>query len=191
MDVTVLEIPEVRLLVPRRFADPRGFLAETYSRQRLAEAGIDAALVQENQSYSAARGTIRGLHFQAPPAAQAKLVRVVRGAVLDVVVDIRKGSPTYGRHVAAVLSRDNRAQLYVPAGFAHGFCTLEPDTEALYKLDAPYAPETEGGLYWADPDLGINWPVAEADAVVSDKDRLYPRLKDLDSPFTYGESHAG
>jgi dTDP-4-dehydrorhamnose 3,5-epimerase len=189
--MTMMAIPEVRLLVPRRFEDARGFLSETYSRQRLAEAGIGDALVQENHSYSAVRGTVRGLHFQAPPFAQAKLVRVLRGAVFDVAVDIRRGSPTYGRHVAAVLSRDNWTQLYVPAGFAHGFCTLEPDTEVLYKLDAAYAPQAEGGLAWDDPDLGIDWPVATADAVLSDKDRVYPRLKDLDSPFVHEESHVG
>jgi len=186
-----MAIPEVRLLVPRRFADARGFLSETYSRQRLAEAGVGDALIQENHSCSAASGTVRGLHFQAPPFAQTKLVRVLRGAAIDVAVDIRKGSPTYGRHVAVMLSRDNWAQLYVPAGFAHGFCTLEPDTEVLYKLDAPYAPHAEAGLYWADPDLGIDWPVAAADAVLSDKDRVLPRLKDFDSPFTYGGNHAG
>lgn len=191
MNSETLSIPDVRLLVPRRFEDARGFLSETYSKHRLAEAGIDAAMIQENHSYSAYKGTVRGLHFQAPPQAQAKLVRVLRGAVLDVVVDIRKGSPTFGRHVAATLSRDNWAQLFVPAGFAHGFCTLEPDTEVLYKLDAPYAPETEGGLHWADPDLGIDWPVSEAEAVLSDKDRLYPRLKDLESPFRYEERHVG
>jgi dTDP-4-dehydrorhamnose 3,5-epimerase len=186
-----MSIPDVRLLVPRRFEDARGFLSETYNKLRLAQAGIDAVLVQENHSYSACPGTVRGLHFQAPPQAQAKLVRVLRGAILDVAVDIRRGSPTFGRHVAVTLSRDDWAQLYVPAGFAHGFCTLEPDTEVLYKLDAPYAPEAEGGLYWADPRLGIDWPVGEGEAVLSDKDRRHPRLTDLESPFAYEDGHAG
>ncbi len=183
MKVQPLEIPDVKLLTPRRFDDPRGFFSETYNADRYAAAGIDCVFVQDNHSRSARRGTLRGLHYQNPPHAQAKLVRVVRGAVFDVAVDIRRGSPTYGRHVGAVLSAENWSQMFVPTGFAHGYCTLESDTEIIYKVDALYAPAHEHGLFWADPDLAIDWPVAPAEVVLSDKDRALPRFADLDSAF--------
>lgn len=186
MQVTSLEIPEVRLIAAVRHGDHRGFFSETYSRPAFAAAGIDVDFVQDNHSLSAEAGTVRGLHFQAPPRAQAKLLRVVRGAVFDVAVDLRWGSPTYGRHVSAVISAEAWNQIYVPAGFAHGFCTLEPGTEVLYKVSDVYAPEAEGGLLWNDPELGIAWPEG-AGAVLSERDRGWPRLRDLARVFHYNQ----
>lgn len=180
---TRLDIPEVVLVIPPRFNDPRGYFSETYVKARFAANGIDCDFVQDNESLSEPVGTIRGLHFQAPPHAQAKLVRVVQGAVFDVAVDIRKGSPTFGRWVGATLTAEGREQLFVPHGFAHAFCTLVPDTKVLYKVDDVYARDCEGGIVWDDPDLAIRWPVAHT--LLSDKDRILPRLKDLDSPFVY------
>jgi dTDP-4-dehydrorhamnose 3,5-epimerase len=185
LQVVETSIPGILLLLPRRLVDGRGFLAETYNRRRFAEAGVELDWVQENQAASAARGTVRGLHFQAPPAAQAKLVRVLRGAVLDVAVDIRRGSPTFGRHVAVELSAANFRQLLIPVGFAHGYCTLEPDTEVLYKVDGYYSPEHERGIRWDDPALGIDWPVTPDQAVLSEKDRSLPRLGDVDIDFDF------
>ena len=149
-----LSIPDVRLFTPRRFGDHRGWFTETWSRRTL-----DIAFCQDNMSLSAEVGTIRGLHFQQPPHAQAKLVMVLKGAILDVAVDIRRASPTFGRHVAVELSAAAGNQLLIPRGFAHGFCTLEPGTQVLYKVDDFYAPESDAGIFWADPDLAINWPV--------------------------------
>ncbi|SRR5690606_2124409 len=179
MDVRPLAIPEVLLITPKRFGDDRGFFSETYNRAALAAHGVTLDFVQDNHSLSAAPATIRGLHFQVPPFAQAKLVRVSRGAVLDVAVDIRRGSPTFGRHVSAVLSAENWSQLLVPVGFAHGFCTLEPDTEVLYKVTAPYSAEHDKGLIWNDPALGIDWPLDGREPTLSDKDRRWPALADL------------
>ncbi|TCT04683.1 dTDP-4-dehydrorhamnose 3,5-epimerase [Aquabacter spiritensis] len=176
-----LDIPEVILVTPPRFDDPRGYFTEAYVRERYAKNGVVADFMQDNESLSEPVGTLRGLHFQAPPFAQAKLVRVVQGAIYDVAVDIRTGSPTYGKWVGATLTAEGREQLFVPRGFAHGFCTLVPNTKVLYKVDNPYSRESEGGLVWDDPDLAIDWPVAEA--ILSDKDRVLPRLKDYDSPF--------
>ena len=166
-----------------RLGDQRGFFSEVYSRRAFAEAGMDIGFVQDNHSSSAARGTVRGLHFQTPPRAQDKLVRVVRGSAYDVAVDLRRGSPTYGRHVGAVLSAGNWNQILVPAGFAHGFMTLESDTEVLYKVSDYYAPDHEHGLLWNDPSLGIRWPIPERAAVVSDKDRRLPRFAEFSTPF--------
>jgi dTDP-4-dehydrorhamnose 3,5-epimerase len=185
MDVVALDIPEVKLLRPPRFRDFRGVFCELYNRQALSLCGISVDFVQDNCSLSQAVGTIRGLHFQATPMAQAKLVMVLKGRVRDVVVDCRKGSPSFGRHVAADLDGENWQQLLVPEGFAHGFCTLEPDTTVLYKVSAPYAPKLDGGILWNDPDLGIDWPVEAGNAVVSDKDKQLPRLRDVNSPFHY------
>jgi dTDP-4-dehydrorhamnose 3,5-epimerase len=179
--MNTLAIPDVRLLQPRRFGDDRGWFAETWSRRTL-----DADFCQDNMSMSAYVGTVRGLHFQSPPHAQAKLVTVVAGRIIDVAVDIRKGSPTYGRHVAVELSAVQGNQLFVPRGFAHGFCTLEPGTIVMYKVDGFYAPECDAGIYWADPDLGIKWPVAVDQAHVSAKDQKLPKLAKIDSPFTLG-----
>ena len=167
------------LIVPRRFDDGRGFFLETWSERDLASLGVAEHFVQDNHSRSAAAGTVRGLHFQLPPSSQAKLVRVLRGAVLDVAVDIRHGSPTYGRHVAVEISAADARQLYIPAGFAHGFCTLEPDTEVAYKVSEYYDPGFERGVAWDDPDLALPWPAAAGNAVLSDKDRRLPRLRDL------------
>lgn len=179
-DILPTAIPDVKLIVPARYGDERGFLSEVYERSAFQEAGIGIEFVQENHSFSARRGTVRGLHFQVPPRAQAKLVRVSRGAILDVAVDLRPDSPTFGRHVSAVLSAENWHQLYVPVGFAHGFCTLEPDTEVIYKLSDVYAPEHERGVLWNDPALGIDWPVDAAVAIVSPRDRTHPRLAELE-----------
>lgn len=184
MVVEPLAIPEVKRLVPKVFRDARGSFCETYSRRALDAAGLAVAFVQDNHSISQARGVVRGLHFQSHPFAQGKLIRVLRGAIFDVAVDLRRGSPTYGRHVSAVLSAENWEQLFIPVGFAHGFCTLEPDTEVLYKVTAYYSPEHDLGLAWDDPDLGIDWPVTAAEAMLSDKDRQHPRLAELGEVFT-------
>ncbi len=183
MQVIPLQIPDVKLLAPARIEDPRGFLSEVYNKQVFAAAGIATEFVQDNHSGSTEAGTVRGLHFQTPPFAQAKLVRVARGAIFDVAVDLRRGAPSYGRHVSAVLSAEAWNQMFVPKGFAHGFCTLEPGTEVVYKLSACHVPDHEAGLYWNDPDLGIAWPVAESDAILSDKDRRLPRLRELPEIF--------
>jgi len=178
MNVMSLDFPDVLVLKTRAFADERGFFSETYNKKAFAEAGIDLEFVQDNHSYSKAAGTIRGLHYQLPPFAQAKLVRVVRGAVFDVAVDIRRASPTFGKWVSARLSAEERNQILIPAGYAHGFCTLEPDTEVLYKVTAFYAPQHEFGIRWDDPELGIAWPLDGAEAVLSAKDQRYPLLRD-------------
>lgn len=174
-----------RLIVPRRFHDPRGWLSETYSERAFHELGITCCFVQDNQSYSARRGTIRGLHLQVPPRAQAKLVRVLRGRILDVAVDVRRGSPTYGRFVSAELSAENGRQLFIPAGFAHGFCTLDDDVDVFYKVSDFYAPDCERGMRWDDPAIGIPWPVAAGEASVSEKDAELPLLAAWTSPFDY------
>jgi dTDP-4-dehydrorhamnose 3,5-epimerase len=178
-----LAIPDVLLITPKVFGDPRGAFAETYSRRELAEAGFQGDFVQDNHSRSPQKGTVRGLHFQRAPRAQDKLLRVVRGAILDVAVDIRPGSPTYGRHVAVELSADNWRQLLVPRGFAHGFQTLTDDCEVLYKVTDVYAPETEGGLLWNDPALSIDWPIPAEQAVINARDAGWPGLADLGEPF--------
>jgi len=185
MQVEALALQDVKLLTPKIFRDERGFFSETYNQKALTAAGIDRTFVQDNQSLSRVKGVLRGLHFQIAPHPQGKLVRVTRGAIFDVAVDIRQGSATFGRHVSAILSADNWSQLWVPEGFAHGFCTLEPDTEVIYKVTDFYAPECDRGLAWDDPDLGIAWPLSEAQAILSDKDRRHPRLRDLPAHFTY------
>lgn len=178
-------LSDVKILLPHRHGDARGFFSETYSQRSLAEIGIDIAFVQDNHAFSAEKGTVRGLHFQTPPFAQNKLVRVVRGAILDVVVDLRVGSPTFGRHVSAVISAENWKQILVPIGFAHGLVTLEPNTEVLYKVSNPYAQEHDKGLLWNDPALGIGWPVTEQEAILSARDKVQPRLADLPACFHY------
>jgi dTDP-4-dehydrorhamnose 3,5-epimerase len=187
MNITPLSIPDVRIVEPQRFSDQRGFFSETYNRRALAERGIELEFVQDSHSLSGRKGTIRGLHYQSPPFAQAKLIRVVRGSILDVAVDLRRGSTTYARHVAAVISARAWNQILVPIGFAHGFCTLEPDTEIVYKVTQYYAPEHDRGILWNDPDLGIEWPVTDEMAVLSAKDRSQPRLRDVVSPFVHAE----
>ena len=185
MDITETAIPAVKRLSPRRFADARGFFAETWNAARMAAAGLAVDFVQDNHSYSAAVGTVRGLHYQRPPHAQGKLVRVARGRIRDVAVDVRRGSPTYGRWVAEELSAENGAQLWVPRGFLHGFVTLEPDTEVLYKVDDYYAAECDGAVRFDDPVLAIDWGIDPAEAVLSAKDAAAPFFKDFASPFVY------
>lgn len=180
MKIEALAIPDVKLLTPKVFGDARGWFSETWNRKTLSEAGIDADFVQDNQAFSAAQGTLRGLHFQLAPYAQDKLVRCTRGAILDVAVDIRKGSPTFGRHVSAELSADNRTQIWVPKGFAHGYVTLTPDAEVAYKVTALYAPSHDRGVLWNDPALGIDWRLGSVQPTLSDKDLKLPRLADAD-----------
>lgn len=183
MQVDALTIPDVKVLTPARHGDERGFFSEVYNRATLAKLGIDTEFVQDSHSSSPCRGTVRGLHFQIPPHAQVKLVRVVRGSAFDVAVDLRRGSPTFGRHVSVVLSAAAWNQVLVPAGFAHGFMTLEANTEVAYKVSALHAPEHERGLAWNDPLLAIRWPIAEREAVLSDRDRSLPRFAGFVSPF--------
>ena len=178
-----LVLEGIKLFRPKKFADARGFFCETFNARTYAEAGVVCVFVQDNQSLSRKAGTIRGLHFQRPPAAQAKLVRVVRGAIFDVAVDLRRGSPSYGRWCSATLTGDGGEQIFVPPGFAHGFCTLEQDTEVAYKVDSYYSPACDAGLRWDDPDLAIAWPVRPVDAAISDKDAVLPFFKNFVSPF--------
>ena len=180
MRVTATAIPEVKLLVPQRREDARGYFVEAYSLRTLDALGITTTFVQDNHAYSRRRGTVRGLHYQLPPCAQAKLVRVVRGAVFDVAVDVRAGSPTLGHHVSNTLTAEGGEQVFVPEGFAHGICTLEPDTELIFKLSAFHAPACERGLLWNDPTLGIRWPVDANEAVLSPKDLAQPRWPDAE-----------
>jgi dTDP-4-dehydrorhamnose 3,5-epimerase len=176
-------IPDVILIELRRFEDARGYFNETYSAERYRAGGVAATFVQDNLSLSGPAGALRGLHFQAPPMEQAKLVTCVAGAIFDVAVDIRAGSPTFGRHVAVELSAANCRQLYVPAGFAHGFCTLLPDTLVTYKASNLYAAASDRGLAWNDPALGIKWPLPPSGPVLSDRDQQHPKLADLPKHF--------
>ncbi|MEM6383179.1 MAG: dTDP-4-dehydrorhamnose 3,5-epimerase [Pseudomonadota bacterium] len=179
LEVKSLSIPDVKLIRPRKFGDSRGFFCETYNARDFAEIGIDFAPIQDNQSLSAEAGVVRGLHFQTPPHAQAKLLRVLSGRLFDAVVDLRRASPTFGQHATVELDNDGWWQLFVPAGFAHGFVTLEPGTEVLYKVDAYYAPDNDLGLYWADPDLGIEWPIDTDGCTLSEKDKNQPAWSDV------------
>lgn len=185
MDVTELEIPDVKILTPKQFGDSRGFFSETYNYRTFQCAGLDIVFVQDNHVYSAHGSTLRGLHFQVPPFAQDKLVRAVRGSVLDVAVDIRKGSPTYGRYVSCIISAKSWNQIYIPIGFAHGYLTLEPDTEVLYKVSNYYSPGHDFGLLWCDPDLGIDWQKPAKQVILSHKDKKQPLFKDFNSPFAF------
>lgn len=173
----------LKCVTPRRFPDPRGFFSETYSARDFAKQGIDVPFVQDNHAASTAKGVVRGLHFQIPPRAQAKLVRVTRGAILDVVVDIRRSSPTYGKHQSFELSAENWSQLYVPAGFAHGYCTLTPECEVIYKVSDYYSPEHERGILWNDPGLAIAWPVSKSEVLLSDRDSALPCLAQSETYF--------
>lgn len=185
MDVRATNIPDVKIITPKRFTDHRGYFSEVYNKRTLAGAGIEIDFVQDNQSYSAKRGTLRGLHFQKPPAAQAKIIQVVSGSVVDVCVDCRVGSPTYGQYAMVELSAGRGDQIFCPHGFAHGFLTLEPNTVVTYKVDNYYAPELDRGLRFDDPDLAIAWPIPAQDIVLSEKDRGLPRLRDLPAAFSY------
>ncbi len=176
MEVRSTQIPDVKLLVLRKHGDTRGFFSETYNRRDFAAIGIGLEFVQDNQALSAPAGTVRGLHYQLAPAAQAKLVRVTRGRIFDVAVDIRRGSPSFGKFASSELSAEEWYQLYVPAGFAHGYCTLTADTEVIYKVSDYYNPVHERAIRWNDPAIGIPWPVGEAMAIISDRDRRSPLL---------------
>lgn len=190
MQVVATEIADIKLLKPVRHVNSRGFFSEVFKESVLREHAIDVHFVQDNHSLSANKGVVRGLHFQIPPFAQAKLVRVTAGSIFDVAVDIRWGSPSFGRHVAAVLSVSDWNQILIPAGFAHGYCTLEPNTEVVYKVSAYYSAEHDRGLLWNDPDLGIAWPLSADEALTSDKDREHPVLSDLPRYFRYDQTAA-
>jgi len=183
LKVNPLEIPDVKIITTARYSDARGYFTETYNRRSFLDAGITADFVQDNQSLSVSEGTVRGLHFQAPPYAQAKLVRVIQGAILDVAVDVRRGSSTYGKWVSARLTAEGGEQIFVPRGFLHGFATLAPDTVVAYKVDNLYDPASDGSVVWNDPDLQINWMTDPTAAVVSDKDSAAQRFADFVSPF--------
>jgi dTDP-4-dehydrorhamnose 3,5-epimerase len=185
MQVLETEIAGIKLLKPVCHVDSRGFFSEVFKEIVLRENGIDIHFVQDNHALSVNKGVVRGLHFQIPPFAQAKLLRVTAGSIFDVAVDIRWGSPSFGRHFAGVLSAADWNQIFIPEGFAHGYCTLQPDTEVIYKVNAYYSPEHDRGLLWSDPALGIAWPVSASEALVSDKDRTHPVLAHLPRYFVY------
>jgi dTDP-4-dehydrorhamnose 3,5-epimerase len=183
IDIRGTAIPAVKLIVPSRISDRRGFFSEIYRSNEFIAAGLPVDFVQENHSLSTEANTIRGLHYQTHPFAQDKLVRVVRGRIFDVAVDLRASSPTFGKHVFAELSADNWQQLLVPIGFAHGFCTLESNTEVVYKVTNYYSRAHDFGIAWNDPDIGIKWPIPQAEAVLSDKDKVQPRLAEVGAVF--------
>lgn len=185
MQVEKTELPGVLTLTPRRFGDARGWFSEVWNKESFSANGINTEFVQDNHSYSRDVGTVRGLHFQSPPHAQAKLVRCGRGRVFDVAVDIRKGSPTYGKWVGVELSAENGKQLLIPTGFLHGFVTREPDSELLYKCSDLYAPDCDGAVRFDDPDIHIDWGIEAGSAILSDKDRNAPLLRDFATPFVY------
>jgi dTDP-4-dehydrorhamnose 3,5-epimerase len=185
MEIRRLELDGVLEIVPKKFGDARGFFSETYSQKRFAEAGIDIGWVQDNQSFSAEKGVLRGLHFQLAPFAQDKLIRVLRGSIFDVAVDLRRNSPSYGKWTSSVLSAEAWNQLLVPKGFAHGFLTLEPGAEVFYKVSAPYAPEHERAVRWNDPAIGIDWPLGGLAPVLSAKDAAAPLLADVVSDISF------
>jgi dTDP-4-dehydrorhamnose 3,5-epimerase len=185
MQILETAIAEVKLIKPVRHVDSRGFFSEVFKESELRKHAIDIDFVQDNHSLSVSKGVVRGLHFQIAPFAQAKLLRVTAGSILDVAVDIRGGSPSYGRHVAVMLSATDWNQIFMPEGFAHGYCTLEPNTEVLYKVNTYYSPEHDRGLLWNDPALGIAWPVSADEALVSDRDRKHPVLSRLPQHFRY------
>ena len=184
MNVIETKIPGVVIIEPRLFPDARGYFFESFSKREFEEKVGKIDFVQDNESKSS-YGVLRGLHFQKPPYAQSKLVRVVKGAVLDVAVDIRKGSPTYGQHVAVELTEDNHRQFFIPRGFAHGFAVLTDEVIFQYKCDNFYAPASEGAIAWDDPDLGIDWRVPAEKVILSEKDKKHPRLKEMETPFSY------
>jgi dTDP-4-dehydrorhamnose 3,5-epimerase len=187
MQIEPTDIPDVLIVTPRRFGDDRGWFAETWNASRMAGAGLDLPWVQDNHSMSATPGTLRGLHYQSPPHAQDKLVRCTRGAIFDVAVDIRVGSPTFGRWVGMDLTPANGRQLLVPKGFLHGFVTREADTEVQYKCTDLYAPDCDGAVRWDDPDIGIDWGLS-GPPVLSAKDQAAPLLRDIRSPFVWGQA---
>lgn len=181
MKIIPAELPGVFVIEPDVHQDNRGFFLESYSRDPFVKNGITVEFVQDNHSLSVQKGVVRGLHFQLPPHAQSKLLRVTRGAIYDAVVDLRRSSPAYGKWQGFELSADNFRMLYVPAGFAHGFCTITENTEVQYKVDRLYAPSADAGIRWNDPDIGVKWPASEP--ILSTKDSKLPFLRDFDSPF--------
>lgn len=185
MEIEALAIPSVKILRPRKHGDDRGFFSETYNRKTLSGLGIDLDFVQDNHSLSLERGVLRGIHFQTAPFAQDKLVRVVSGSVLDVAVDLRRESPTFGRHVTAVISAADWNQILVPVGFGHAIVTLEPSTQVIYKVSNYYSPQHDKGLRWDDPDLGIEWPFGDNELILSEKDRNQPYLRDVMEHLTF------
>ncbi|WP_243545761.1 dTDP-4-dehydrorhamnose 3,5-epimerase [Pseudodesulfovibrio tunisiensis] len=189
MQVKQTDFPGLLVLEPRVFRDERGFFLETYSKRAFAEAGISCEFVQDNHAFSREAGVLRGFHFQRPPAAQAKLVWVTAGAVLDVVIDLRKGSPTFGRTYGIELRPENFTRMFIPKGFGHAYVTLVPDTEFMYKVDAPYTPECDSGIAWNDPDIGMDWEslLSGRSPILSEKDRAQPAFADFESPFIYEE----
>ena len=186
MELKITSLPGVVALIPRRFGDTRGFFSESWNRKRMLDHGIEIDFVQDNHSLSAQVGTVRGLHFQSPPHAQDKLVRCGKGRLFDVAVDVRRGSPTFGQWIGEELSFENGRQLLVPKGFLHGFMTLEPDTEIIYKCSDYYAPECDGAVHW--DSCGVDWPIDVATPVLSDKDKVAQTLADFESPFVYESS---
>lgn len=187
MQIEQTPLSGVLILTPRRFGDARGWFSEVWNAQTYAANGITTSFVQDNHSYSRDVGTVRGLHYQRPPHAQTKLVRCGRGSVFDVAVDVRKGSPTYGKWFGAELSAENGRQLLIPAGFLHGFVTREPDTEILYKCSDVYAPDCDGAVRFDDPDIGIDWGIEPSSAILSDKDKAAPLFQNFATPFVYGD----
>ncbi|WP_424930943.1 dTDP-4-dehydrorhamnose 3,5-epimerase [Amaricoccus macauensis] len=187
MDMIDTRIPDVKVLTPKRFGDHRGYFSETWNAARMADLGLVFDFVQDNESLSAEPGTLRGLHYQAPPFAQTKLVRCATGAILDVAVDARRGSPTYGQWAAARISAEEGNQILVPRGFLHGFVTLVPQTQVIYKVDNLYDKESDGGVDCFDPDLAIDWGITRDEATLSGKDEDLPAFRDFVSPFEYGE----
>ncbi|MBO6783520.1 MAG: dTDP-4-dehydrorhamnose 3,5-epimerase [Alphaproteobacteria bacterium] len=185
MEISQTSIPGVLILDPGRHTDERGWLSELWNPDALGAAGLDVDFVQDNQSHNSKAGPVRGLHFQVPPHAQGKLITCLSGAIFDVAVDLRVGSPTYGRHVGLRMDADDTRQMWIPAGFAHGYCALEDNTRVLYKLTAPFAPHAAKGIRWDDPALGIAWPLEAGMELVNDRDRNLPCLADYDSPFRW------
>ena len=183
MKAETFDVAGVVAITPDKFGDARGFFSETWNAARFAAAGVDASFVQDNQSLSRDRGVLRGLHCQVGPNAQGKLVRCLKGAIWDVAVDARRSSPTFGQWVGVELSAENWRQLWIPAGFLHGFCTLQPDTEVLYKVTAPYDRAAERGVIWNDPTLALPWPIEGGQAILSDKDTVLPAWADLPELF--------
>ncbi len=183
MKIIETQIPAIKILVPGKHGDHRGFFSEVFNHRLMKEAGLCCDFVQDNHSLSAEKGVVRGLHYQLPPMAQDKLVRVLRGGIMDVAVDIRRHSPTFGKHITAIITAQNWHQILVPAGFAHGFVTLEPNTEVLYKVTNFYSPQHDRGIRWNDPDLGIDWGIDESAATLSAKDKLHPTLGEATDLF--------
>lgn len=185
MQLIDTSLPEVKIVVPPRIRDARGLFSEVWNAREFASIGIDSTFVQDNHVRNPHKGTVRGLHYQIPPAAQGKLLRVTRGAIFDVAVDVRRGSPTFGRYADAILTADNWYQFWVPIGFAHGYCTLEDDTEVQYKVTDFYSPAHDRGIAWDDPELMITWPVTAESALISGRDRTHPRLAQQPDLFEY------